>query len=297
MSSPASFEVPNQQYNQSPLTANITQQRAEKRAQRCRLYIRQQPRAARAGPDGKDRRTIDPPPILQLQITDFDPDSAADMEDLRSAHWVVHCRLVSPSSPRQEMSMLIPSSEDGQSSGPPQRLLLGNYVSGPTFCEDDPDPNTAPESLQTAPSSPSARLMMIRPSSTAPLRGTGSRRGQPQTSLPATFFIFADLSVRKAGEYRLEFKLMKMEPQFLSTGSTVPTLHSVTSDVFKVVNAKDFDQVQPSTKLVRGLLDRGAGFPLKLKKGPREGQARRSRSGQGAGADDDDDDDDNAEEE
>lgn len=296
MSSPASFEVPNQRYNQSPLTANITQQRAEKRAQRCRLYIRQQPRAARAGPDGKDRRTIDPPPILQLQITDFDPDSAADMEDLRSAHWVVHCRLVSSSSPRQEMSMLTPSSEDGQSSGPPQRLLLGNYVSGPTICEDDPDPDTAPEPLQTAPSSPSARLMM-RPSSMAPPRGTGARPGQLQTSLPATFFIFADLSVRKAGEYRLEFKLMKMEPQFLSTGSTVPTLHSVTSDVFKVVNAKDFDQVQPSTKLVRGLLDRGAGFPLKLKKGPREGQARRSRSGQEAGADDDDDDDDNAEEE
>jgi hypothetical protein len=297
MSSPASFEVPNQRYNQSPLTANITQQRAEKRAQRCRLYIRQQPRAARAGPDGKDRRTIDPPPILQLQITDFDAESAEDMEDLRSAHWVVHCRLVSPSSPRQEMSMLTPGSEDGQSSGPPQRLLLGNYVSGPTVCEDDPDPDTAPEPLQTAPSSPSARLMMMRPSSMAPPRGTGARPGQRQTSLPATFFIFADLSVRKAGEYRLEFKLMKMEPQFLSTGSTVPTLHSVTSDIFKVVNAKDFDQVQPSTKLVRGLLDRGAGFPLKLKKGPREGQARRSRSGQEAGADDDDDDDDNAEEE
>jgi hypothetical protein len=296
MSSPASFEVPSQRYNQSPLTDNITQQRAEKRARRCRLYIRQQPRAARAGPDGKDRRTIDPPPILQLQITDFDPGSAADMEDLRSAHWVVHCRLVSSSSPRQEMSMLTPSSEDGQSSGIPQRLLLGNYVSGPTICEDDPDPDTAPEPLQTAPSSPSTRLMMMRPSSKAPPKGTGARRGQPQTSLPATFFIFADLSVRKAGEYRLEFKLMKMEPQFLSTGSTVPTLHSVTSDVFKVVNAKDFDQVQPSTKLVRGLLDRGAGFPLKLKKGPREGQARRSRSGQEGGADDDDDDD-NAEEE
>ena len=86
------------------------------------------------------------------------------------------------------------------------------------------------------------------------------RTSRPPKSLPATFFIFADLSVRKAGEYRLEFKLMKMEPQLLIQGSTVPMLHSVTSDVFKVVNAKDFDQVQPSTRLVRGLLDRGAGF-------------------------------------
>jgi hypothetical protein len=180
--------------------------------------------------------------------------------------------------------MLSQTSEDGQSSV--QRLLLGNYVSGPTFCEDDPDPDNAPEPMQSEPSSPSARLMITK---------TKPRTGQPQRSLPAAFFIFADLSVRKAGEYRLEFKLMKMEPQLLFQGSTVPTLHSVTSDVFKVVNAKDFDQVQPSTKLVRGLLDRGAGFPLKLKKGPREGQARRSRSGHEG--DDDDEDDDNAEEE
>jgi Velvet factor len=278
VSSPASIEPPSQRYNQVPHTSNIPRQRTENRAQRCRLYIRQQPRAARAGPDGKDRRTIDPPPILQLQIPGFNPGSPTDLEDLRSAHWVVHCRLVSSSSPRQEMGMLAHTSEDGQSSV--QRLLLGNYVSGPTFCGDDPDPDSAPEPLRSAPSSPSARLMMARP-----------RNGQPQMSLPATFFIFADLSVRKAGEYRLEFKLMKMEPQLLFQGSTVPTLHSVTSDIFKVVNAKDFDQVQPSTKLVRGLLDRGAGFPLKLKKGPREGQTKRSRSGYEGGADDDDDDD------
>ena len=181
------------------------------------------------------------------------------------------------------MGILSQTSEDGQSSV--QRLLLGNYVSGPLFCEDDPDPDTTPEPSQSAPSSPSARLMM-RP----PPTGTRAPAGQHQKSWPATFFIFADLSVRKAGEYRLEFKLMKMEPRLLFPGKSVPTMHSVTSDVFKVVNAKDFDQVQPSTKLVRGLLDRGAGFPLKLKKGPREGQARRSRSGHEVGADEEDDD-------
>ena len=180
--------------------------------------------------------------------------------------------------------MLTQVSEDGQSLV--QRLLLGTYVSGPMFCEDDPDPDSAPEPMQSAPPSPSLRLMMRPPT------GTKAQMGQPQTSVPGTFFIFADISVRKAGEYRLEFKLMKMEPELLTKGRTVPTLHSVTSDVFKVVNAKDFDQVQPSTKLVRGLLDRGAGFPLKLKKGPREGQARRSRSEQELGGDDEDDDDD-----
>jgi hypothetical protein len=52
-------------------------------------------------------------------------------------------------------------------------------------------------------------------------------------------------------------------------GNNVPILSIVASQVFKVVNAKDFDQVKASTSLVRGLVERGAGFPLKLKKGTR----------------------------
>lgn len=99
--------------------------------------------------------------------------------------------------------------------------------------------------------------------------------------MPATFFIFADLSVRKAGEYRLEFSLMKMDPHFLSVGEKLPILHKVASQPFRVVNAKDFDQVQPSTALVKGLIERGAGFPLKLKKGTREGGRRRTNRGDG----------------
>lgn len=55
----------------------------------------------------------------------------------------------------------------------------------------------------------------------------------------------------------------------------IPMISVVVSNVFEVVRAKDFDQVNPSTKLVRGLLERGAPFPLKLKKGVREGQRRR----------------------
>ena len=53
----------------------------------------------------------------------------------------------------------------------------------------------------------------------------------------------------------------------------LPVLHSVLSDPFHVVNAKDFDHVQPSTPLVRGLLAKGAGFPLKLKQGSRAQRA------------------------
>lgn len=82
---------------------------------------------------------------------------------------------------------------------------------------------------------------------------------------------------------------MFMDPQALSqTGYTVPVLSVVASNIFKVVNAKDFDQVKASTRLVRGLVERGAGFPLKLKKGTRgpgagEGLGSGNGSGEGEG--------------
>ena len=82
---------------------------------------------------------------------------------------------------------------------------------------------------------------------------------------------------------------MHMDPASLSVpGYNVPILCTIASQVFRVVNAKDFDQVKKSSSLVRGLVERGAGFPLKLKKGNRERGGLRGESG----SEDDDDDDD-----
>lgn len=235
---------------------------------RCSLHIRQQPRAARAGPDGKDRRPIDPPPVVQLMMDDFDPSSAEDLQELQSQFWVVQCRLLSANSPRRDVSSLVSMSEDGSQER--QNLLLGSSVASPTVTEDDPD-------AETMPTHPITREPLVDPPSPSSRFIAPSRAEKPAapSSLPGTFFIFADLSVRKAGKYRLEFLLMKMESPYLVVGGKVPMVHSVVSSVFRVVNAKDFDQVQPSTRLVHGLIERGAGFPLKLKKGTREGQRRR----------------------
>ena len=83
---------------------------------------------------------------------------------------------------------------------------------------------------------------------------------------------------------------MKMDPlALLNPGGTVPIISSVRSSVFRVVNAKDFDQVHPSSRLVRGLLQRGAGFPLKLKKGIREGQRKKGKLGRGGSGEDGED--------
>ena len=234
---------------------------------RCSLHIRQQPRAARAGPDGKDRRPIDPPPVLQLLMTDFNPDSPADLEELQNSYYVVHCRLVSANSPRRDVSTLASTTEDG--SKEIQRLLLGTAVASPQHTKDDPDSETMPQhpisEESSGPPSPSSRFITV---------SSAKGKQRAPAAMPCTFFIFADLSVRKAGEYRLEFNLMKVEAMTLVPGASMPILHNVATQVFRVVNAKDFDQVQPSTTLVRGLIERGAGFPLKLKKGTREGQRR-----------------------
>lgn len=215
--------------------------------QRYWLHIRQQPRAGRACSHSRDRRAIDPPPVLQLQISDFDPNSAEDMDDMQDQSFVVHCLLCSDSTQPEDVSVLMCADDSGVIRA--EKQINGNLDATPFFCDEDPDPATAPQH-------PSSQLYypLQTPASDA------SRR-----NLPAAFFCFADLSIRRAGVYRLKFQLMRMAME----GQPIPVLHSVLSEPFNVVNAKDFDHVQPSTPLVRGLIASGAGFPLKLKQGSR----------------------------
>lgn len=240
--------------------------------ERFKLHLRQQPRAARAGPDGKDRRTIDPPPVLQILINDFESTNKVDNEYLKANDWVVHAKLISAYDPPQDMNTLTTHAENTQKIKV-TRLLLGTTVSSPFYCTDDPDRDNAPKHPATKAAAPSSPTMLVLGLPKPKEEGPGP---DAHKDFPGTYFIFADLSVRKAGQYRLEFRLMKMEPPALQPGRVVPTISVIVSDVFNVVNAKDFDQVQPSTNLVKGLLDRGAGFPLKLKKGLREGQRRKN---------------------
>lgn len=233
------------EYGESP--TSLRRPSAAKK-QRYWLYVRQQPRAGRACPNSRDRRGIDPPPVVQLQISDFDPNSPEDMEDMRDQSLIVHCLLCSASSPKRDLSIMM-GQDESNGAMRAEKQINGNLDASPFFCDEDPDPSTAPRH-------PSSQLYCPLQS---PPRDTARR------NLPATFFYFADLSIRRAGVYRLEFQLMRMrmdQRQF-------SVLHSVLSEPFNVVNAKDFDHVQASTTLVRELVARGAGFPLKLKQGSR----------------------------
>ncbi|KAL9112599.1 MAG: hypothetical protein Q9227_003170 [Pyrenula ochraceoflavens] len=222
------------------------------------LRIRQQPVSARAGPPGRDRRTIDPPCILQLTITDFDPNSQEDMDDLTTTTtWVVKCALRPAERPARAEGDSDNQIDLVAETG---KLLLGESAVNAFFSPADPDPKGAAAHPSTK--------MWSEPS------GSHTRGKAKEEAMPASFFIFSDLSVRRAGRYRLEFRLIKMDAIALMNSQGIPVQAQITSDVFECYNAKDFPSIQPSTELVRGLLKQGAPRPLTLKKGI---QGRKSR--------------------
>jgi hypothetical protein len=94
--------------------------------------MRQQPIAARAcGFGERDRRVIDPPPILQMDVHD----SHASPEELaaliRQPYAVVHCTLWDPVNDCDDTAM--PSTTDKRQ----QRRLMGTLVSSPFVGKDE----------------------------------------------------------------------------------------------------------------------------------------------------------------
>lgn len=254
---------------------------------RLRLHIRQQPVATRACSAGeKDRRTIDPPPILQLLLTDFNPASKTDQAILQNSRFVVCCLLYSvresSSGGREELihrsQVLEPprrrhrdegsrvhntyhfdsrttNEQSNQSDERYVQILSGKTYVSPFHVPYDPDPETAPG----------------YPSSS---QGHGyhhhhHRHNTAEPSdLSATFFVFADLSVRTAGKYRLKFRLMDWGLA-AESGAPQPILAECFSEPFRVYSSKDFPGMGPSSPLTWNLRKMGM---MELK--PRDGKGK-----------------------
>lgn len=205
------------------------------------LGIRQQPIAARAcGFGERDRRVIDPPPIIQLSLKNFDPRSPDDIQELRWPFNIVHCALlsVSPQSTVPDVTSDVTMVQDPNQSNRQSRRLMGTLVASP-FVGTDPE---ASES-----SNNSARL--------------------------GCFFVFPDLSCRQNGLYRLRFTLMKVSMPNVtnpSQGGQGSIAGSVDSEVFEVFSAKDFPGMRPSTALTKELKRQGATVSVKKGKGQRK---------------------------
>ncbi|KAJ5090304.1 Velvet factor [Penicillium argentinense] len=218
---------------------------------RYHLHVRQQPIAARAcGAGDRDRRPVDPPPIVQILLTDFDAESQDDRDILEDPRFTVGCLLfpVSDSSPHiPTPEDLPPEGEDGVARADDTfstPLLSGKAFMSPFFVNADPDPNSAPTHPSYENENPPSPGLQP------------NLRNASKLHQPATFFIFADLSIRTAGLYRLQFRLMNWG-SVEDTGQSMPILAEAWSDPFRVYPAKDFPGMRDSSILAEGLKELG----------------------------------------
>ncbi|PYI26666.1 hypothetical protein BP00DRAFT_430128 [Aspergillus indologenus CBS 114.80] len=152
---------------------------------------------------------------------------------------------------------------DGLSQGQSTPLLSGKAFVSPFYVDEDPDPSTAP----AHPSSPYYEIgEYVLPN---PDHDTPHTSGQGQ---PATFYIFSDLSVRTAGLYRLQFRLMNWG-HVEDTGKSMPILAEAWTNPFRVFPAKDFPGMRDSSLLTEGLKE--LGFVELKTRGKGKGKGRR----------------------
>ncbi|KAG1436725.1 hypothetical protein G6F56_013434 [Rhizopus delemar] len=141
------------------------------------LEMIQNPKRARScGFGEKDRRPIDPPPILQLFIEEANGELVNAIEDEDIFHSVVQCDLYSEDGKEHRGSVYNPSTTHDDSSG------------GIVLSFEDPQPT---RSLMGALVSNAYQL-------------------NDENEQPGVFFIFQDLSVRVSGTFCLKFIFMNL---------------------------------------------------------------------------------------
>ncbi|KAL2270301.1 hypothetical protein VTJ83DRAFT_2485 [Remersonia thermophila] len=221
-----------------------------------RITVRQQPCAARScGFGERDRRVIDPPPIVQLTIhpphsssSSTSPSSELSRDEisrrLRHQFSVVHCSIWDERGERDMSSM----PEDFRQ----QRRLMGTLVASPFVGLDE--------------------------------------KGEE-----GCFFCFPDLSCRTPGTFRLKFALVVLDPARMFSGEKSAIVATAMSEPFQVYNAKDFPGMQASTLLTKRLKEQGCLISIKKGNEKREPAGRKGGDGgkgaSGSGREDEDDDD------
>ena len=188
---------------------------------------------------------IDPPPILQCSLADYDPNSEDDVAKLRSTWNIVHCFLhsISGESPPDSAGHDVSQITDPNNTDRQLRRLMGTLHMNP-FVGIDPE----------------------------------TPKGALDNSRIGSFYIFHDLSCRQTGLFRLHFKLTVVDMDFVNPGNRSSVVASATSDVFEVFSAKDFPGMLPSTGLTKELRRQGATVSVKRGNEGRPGKDRLQES-------------------
>lgn len=102
-------------------------------------------------------------------------------------------------------------------------------------------------------------------------------QAKDENGLAGTFFVFPDLSCRSPGQYRLKFKLIRVD----GTNMTCVTTHSsIVSDAFSVYTAKDFPGMRASSSLLKALRRQGLNVGVKKGSEARKGKTKAKKSTQ-----------------
>ncbi|OAG04552.1 uncharacterized protein CC84DRAFT_1147235 [Paraphaeosphaeria sporulosa] len=129
---PTSGPPPRQEPRAAPLPGSIPQPVYNDQLNlNYELVVRQQPIAARAcGFGERDRRVIDPPPIIQLKVTNAK--NEPEEEELRYSLNVVHCTLWNAEGTSEETALIQPDRRT-------TRRLMGQLVASPSVAKDEHD--------------------------------------------------------------------------------------------------------------------------------------------------------------
>jgi len=207
----------------------------------------------------KDRRPIDPPPIVELEETKG-PISPGQRQQL-----VVQCTLWN---------------EEGNEHRNIIRTTTGTATAGLGTAEE----------LPVQPEEKHARVMMGNIFANATYL-------EDENGVPGHFYIFPDLSIRVEGRYRLKFDLLRIVlPPGPPSSGVNQVIAEVLSNTFVVFAAKKFPGMAPSTTLTRAFARQGVKISVRDEtRSRREGKggskrAARRHASPDSDVDDDDDD-------
>ncbi|KAJ2079478.1 hypothetical protein H4R24_003746 [Coemansia sp. RSA 988] len=247
-----------------PVIPTYVQHRTEGRLQKYVLEMAQHPvRARMCGFGEKDRRPLDPPPVVRLRVRDEDG-RFMQSDDVAIWKFVVSATLWAPCSDNDRSVVINPNTLPS---------------SAPVY--------QSSSSTSSAAAASSSVMSLSEPVKVRNLVGTTVSNAyllKDHNDQLNIFFIFHDLSVRTEGRFRLKFQFTIIP----SAEEPRAFVESVAwSSVFEIFSAKTFPGMTDSTHLSKAFASQG--IKITIRKNSRS-RAYHSRPGDDPDRDEDDDD-------
>ncbi|TPX47219.1 hypothetical protein SeLEV6574_g00967 [Synchytrium endobioticum] len=240
-----------------------------------RMLLRQQPLRGRVCgfTDTRDRRLLDPPPVLELIVNNLG--DRVDLHDLNVSHLICHASLWSADGNDERHTVFIPNTSkeagNGDLKNSKRKLAEAKGAAKPIPRSDVIEADQVVNMVTRLPTPPPMDIAaIVNVAQQAPPVTPTSRQNRTSQTLIGTsvatpmllrdvdgvekyFFVFPDLSVRVCGKYRLSFQLLSLNSM---TGSGQAVNRIITLP-FEMFPPKTFPGMTESTKLSKCLSRQG----------------------------------------